>query len=181
MKSPLCDLLDGYLGEWLSGEEQAQFAAHLEQCAACRQSVAEEQRLNALLVQAIETEPLPAGLIERIEKKLNRPQRRRLAMWVAGISAAAAVLLGTVLLLLSKRAPETQSFPAPVVEVRPEPPATPPAVAVTFPRSSEVIALPMPSKNPTVTIIWVYPTVPIHATAGQAVTGSALPAERSDT
>jgi hypothetical protein len=153
-----CDLLDGFLGRWLSDEEQARFAAHLACCSICRQTVQENERLDNLLSHAmVRWAPVPKTLVDRIEAGVYLARRRR-RFTIAGLAAAAAILLCLLPAwrLLSRRAGQPTPM-APIAEVdrRPAQPPSPPVV-VTVHHADKVMTRPMESKNPNVTIIWVY-------------------------
>jgi anti-sigma factor RsiW len=163
MDSSRCDSIDAFLGEWLSPRERAEFEVHLATCQRCRQTVQEEARLNSLLKQAAELgQPVPSGLVARIEQSLRR-QRSRHTAWAAGL-VAAALVAGSVATWSWVRPqrqalvprPEVVETPAPVPQAPSEPR---PPVAISFKHPTEVIAVPQESAHPAVTIIWVYPAL----------------------
>jgi len=88
------DLLDGRL----SPEEAAALHTHLELCATCREVLADETRLRALL-----TPPAPEGFLEdimagvRVLPRHRRRGRLRLLLLPPLIAAAAAILILAVL------------------------------------------------------------------------------------
>src|SRR5262249_20129472 len=153
---------DGYLGKWLTREEQVEFEAHLANCPDCRQFVQEQQRLDDLLARAnAALVPVPTALIDQVNHRLRRARRRRAAVWAAGL-AAAGVLIGVLVpwFLAQRPAQEEPVRPA-VAEApapRPEPAPDPRSlVEVTFQAPSDLIAVPRKTEDPSVTIIWVYP------------------------
>jgi anti-sigma factor RsiW len=157
----MCERRDGYLGRWLSEVERAAFEAHLASCAECRQAVGEQAHLDRLLARAAEQlQPVPAGLIDRLDQRLRQASRRRRA-WVAGFAAAVVLAVGLALWAWKPPAGIDELPEAPAVEQAPRPePELPPAKAeVTFTPASPVIAVPVPTSDPTVTIVWVYPAV----------------------
>ena len=163
MNASLCELLDGFLGQWLTEPERTAFQAHLTDCAGCRHQLEENERLNCWLQEAMaQVAPTPAGLIPQLERQLKRARRRRLTVGLAGGVAAALVLGGLSAWWLQQPKPDEKTPQTPIVEA-PAPARAEPSVArpvrVTFARPREVIAVPRQTDNPAVTIIWVYPAV----------------------
>jgi hypothetical protein len=158
MKPSPCQSLDDYLNHDLGGEGRARFVAHLMECSDCRRAVEDHERLATLLVEA--TRSVPAGLTERVERRLRRVRRRRI---VATAAALAAALAGVWLLGRYRPRPEQPS--PPLADVRPEPPAAPEAprpadrVRVSFPPGANVLAVPVETESPNVTFVWVYPNL----------------------
>jgi hypothetical protein len=66
--------------------------------------------------------------------------------------------------------------PAPLSQPAPDPRSL---VHVTFPLSADVIAVPQPTDDPSVTVIWVYPTLKAAPQSSPAPTGSFQPSERN--
>lgn len=166
MSERLCNHLDGYLGDALAPNELEAFVAHMDDCPSCRQALAEQRRLEQLLNRAtLASSPVPAGLVDRIEDCLLAARRRRIATWSVGLAATVFLGIGATLWFM-RSTPElvnerqlTQVVPVPAADVA----VTPPRVEVTVTSSSEVVAVPVPSRNPNVTILWMYPTR--HASA----------------
>jgi anti-sigma factor RsiW len=153
-----CHSLDDFLAHDLLDDERARFTAHLRDCPECRAAVSDQQRLDALLVEAaVCRTPVPASLLERVRQRLRAAWRRRLAV------AAAALAATVALVWLLSRPTSPPDHPAPqVVQAPPEsPPAEPPQavepVRVRFPAGANVVAVPEPMESPNVTFIWVYP------------------------
>jgi anti-sigma factor RsiW len=164
MRERDCHQVDGYLGKWLSDDERVQFEAHLPNCLDCRQFVEEAQRLDSLLARANATcVPVPPALISRIEQRLRQARRRRTAAWATGLAAAAALICALSTWLFIQRVPDVapaQPLKTARLPELPRPSHEPqPSVEVTFEPSSDVIAVPQKSDNPSVTIIWVYPVI----------------------
>src|SRR5207244_2547418 len=125
--------------------------AHLADCPDCARAVRDQERLDALLAEAVDRlDPVPAGLAERIRRRRRLARRRR----VAAAAAVLAVAAGVAWLLMPTDRP-----PTPLASVQPAADAPQPAerVRVTFPAGSNVIAVPVPAESPNVTVIWVYP------------------------
>src|SRR4051812_33898355 len=126
-----CDALDDFLAHDLTGDALARFTAHLPECADCRRAVREHERFAALLAEAVAARgPVPAGLTERVSRRLWAARRRRIATAVGALAAGVAVVW-----LVGRPSPRPVE-PAPAVaEVRSAPKAPrPPEVRVTFPR-----------------------------------------------
>jgi anti-sigma factor RsiW len=172
-----CLLLDDYLAHDLGGAEAARFAAHLAVCPDCQRAVHEHERLAILLTAAADRlGPVPAGLTERVQRRLRSVRRRRLAA-LAGILAAAAA----VLLLLGRPAPRQPERELTSVEVRPQPAAPeasprPARIRVTFPAGANVVAVPVQTESPNVTLVMVYPGL---RAASRPPTGPRVSPERS--
>jgi hypothetical protein len=164
MKAANCEQRDGYLGKWLTGDELVEFEAHLAYCRDCRQIIQEEQRLESLLARANSAlAPVPPALIDRVEHRLRQAGRRSAAAWATGLAAAALLICAVAIWHLPQRVPEDGPVPSPVAAQAPRPAelahARRPLVEVTFHSPSDVIAVPQKTENPSVTIIWVYPTI----------------------
>jgi anti-sigma factor RsiW len=179
MSVPLCERRDGYLGRWLSEPEQVAFEAHLADCPECRQFVQEHLYLDRLLARASEQlQPVPAGLVDRLDRRLRQAGRRR--AWAAGLAAAAVLAAGLGVWAWKPRAAIDELPDAPVVKPTPRPDPEHPAVLakaeVTFSAAAAVIAVPIPTSDPTVTIVWVYPAISPDAGAADSIPNP----ERSD-
>jgi anti-sigma factor RsiW len=165
MTGSACEQLDAYLDRALTDRDRTAFEGHLSQCGPCRQAVEEQARLAQLLQQATaELEPIPTGLAERIDRRLRAAHRRRVVRWAGGLAAAAVVLALLVGGWLGTRTPDalmptTRQVEAPPEPAPPEPNPPAPAVTVAFPGQSDVLAVPIKTDNPNVTIIWVYPAL----------------------
>jgi hypothetical protein len=183
MSASPCDAIDGYLGKWLTEPERAAFAAHLEECPQCQKALGEQQVITRLLAMALTSEaPVPAGLSERIEKRMRSVRRRRLAGQLAALAALLALVCGVALWLRRPAHPESKATRPDIAVAPPQVPQandTPPRapVEVAFHGSSHVLALPIETHSPAITIIWVYPaagkqaqrhksikTIPSHST-----------------
>jgi anti-sigma factor RsiW len=145
-----CDQLDDYLDGELDAAAHRRFETHVAACGACRQAVAQAAHLDQLLAKA---RPVaPPGLTDRIALRIRRERNTRLAMR-SGLLVAASLLIA--LGIWSQRG-ENPVAPgdAPQVAVTPAP-----QVRIEFPDDAPVIVMPLKSKNPKVSIVWVYPTV----------------------
>ena len=104
MNRSICDQLDDYFLGGLSGDVAVGFREHLAGCSACRETVAEQERMDRCLRKAMrEIEPIPVDLPDRICKGIRSLERRRIVLRMAGVAAAAVVLLAVGSLLLVRR------------------------------------------------------------------------------
>src|SRR5690349_8181232 len=163
-----CQLLDAYIKHDLSGDERARFEAHLPACPECQRSVRDETGLDALLSAAvIQLEPVPERLTERITGKLRRARRRRVVAGIAALAACVAffVMIGQALLRDRPPAPTTRVEPVHQPPVASSPPPTI-RVRVRFPNTADVLAIPVASDSPNVTLVQVYPGLRERGSAG---------------
>lgn len=170
MNASQCDQLDDYLAGWLSDTEAADFEVHLTDCSACRRQLDQQRRIDGLLAQAVgRLEPVPHGLVDRLESQVRHFNRRRMVRAAWGLSAAVAMvlLLGVWLHLRTPEgpqpAPEKQDEPM-IVQQDMKPPApdaldAEPLVQVRLSDPSAAILVTEPTQNPNVTIVWFHPTV----------------------
>jgi hypothetical protein len=159
MRSSTCELREGYLGKWVTSKERVDFEAHLAHCPDCQPIVQEQQQLDDLLARAnVAIVPVPAGLIDEIDGLLRRARRRTMIAWASGL-AAAGILICSLAAWFAQRADKERH--AVTYKDRQVVPARDPRslVKVIFQPSSDVIAVPQKTENPSVTIIWVYPTI----------------------
>jgi Putative zinc-finger len=153
-----CQLLDDYIAHDLSADERTRFEAHLTGCRACQRVILEETELGILLTTAVETlERVPHDLILRTAHRLRRVRHRRIAGGLAALAAAVVVLVFVSRPLfrsdIEPPAPMNQELPPPrLADVGP--PKV--EVRVRFPRAAGVIALPVASESPHVTLVQVY-------------------------
>lgn len=160
MRQDICDLLSGYQDDWLAAEERAAFRDHLADCPSCRDAVGECERIDSLLRRADEAAIVPLDLAVRIDREARLRRRRRKALMAgAGVALAASVALA---LWLGTRPDVIQESPpsrVPPETALAQPAPAVPSVRVTFSQSSGVIAQPVKSDNPAITIYWVYPVL----------------------
>jgi len=129
----------------------------------------EEARRAALIDELIdavaaEEDPLPDGLIDDVERFIVA--RRRLRRWAIGSVAAAAAVLLVVACWVGMQAPEPAPRVAALPEARqdlasasPTRPTPAPVAAVIVRAGPDVIAVPVNTSNPKVTIVWLYEAV----------------------
>jgi anti-sigma factor RsiW len=146
-----CSALDDYLAGSLVGDELEEFSAHLLACSECRAAVADHERLAASLSAAVDLQPLPAGLTDRVHSRIRIACRRRVIAATGALAAAVAAAIW----LFGKPAdrPLPPMAPPEVVASRPAE-----SVRVTFP-PGQVIAIREPMQSPNVTFVWVYPNL----------------------
>jgi anti-sigma factor RsiW len=186
MTTSWCTNLDGYLQKELSAEEQAIFVAHLETCSRCRRAVQEQEFLDQLLVRATtQLNLVPEALVDRIEQRLQKGRQRRLLLVLASLATAALVVF-CVTAWWHTRSPALDLPAASSTALAPQSPQpTTPTdpralVHVTFQPRHEVIAVPLKTTNPNVTLIWVYPTATPALPSQTPASDSVWPPERKD-
>ena len=178
MSIPECDRLDDYLLDGLSEEEASAFEAHLAGCSTCRDELEHQRRIDGLLAQGTgRFEAVPRWLIDRIEGRVHRSARRRVVRLAGGLSAAAlAVSALAVWLTVGGLGPGNNRQPLVHERVEPgddgnqvDPPGGPtprpqPVASVSIADPSAAILVPVETKQPNVSIVWIYPTVgPVQA------------------
>jgi Putative zinc-finger len=166
-----CENLDAFLANDLSPVDGNRFEAHLHRCDACREAINEQRWVDALLgsPERLELErvsPAFAGSVR--DSILSR--RRRARLIACGLAAAAVLVIAvgwTAVLNGPARDPvahqiaetavrDNEPSPHPSLEGRGS--ENPPrAVFVSGP---EVIAVPVASRHPNVTIVRVYAIYP---------------------
>ncbi len=148
-----CTQLDDYLDGDLDAAARRAFEAHLRACDACRQSAAFAQHTEQLLATA---RPVaPAGLVERIDRRLRRERALQISQR-CGLLAAAAVLIALGIWSSRGRVQDVVPVARPSQQVAVAPERD---VQIRFGEDERVIAMPLKTKNPQVTIVWVYPEV----------------------
>jgi hypothetical protein len=179
-----CENLDAFLANDLSPGDSDGFEAHLLVCDTCLVAVNEQRWIDGLLRSParIELEPLPATLQEAVCNSILT--RRRHARLVACGLAAATVLVvavgWTVVLNRQSRVPDASQIAKGAVrdEERSSSPTLKErgmekAPRATFVAGPDVLAVPVASRHPNVTIVRVYTTYQ----AGLAAKASADDAE----
>jgi anti-sigma factor RsiW len=150
MDEPLCQWLDDFLAHDLVGDERQRFVDHLAVCQRCGEAVSEQRRIVGRLREALDRlEPAPAVLAGHIERRIQTVRRRRIA--VAAIALAASIALFALWLQTDHTAPSPSSRRS-----GPTLASNTPPVRVTFP-ARNVIAVPVESESPNVTVLMVYP------------------------
>lgn len=155
--------LDGELPAHL----RAVLDAHLRACADCR----ERHRQIAAIQTAVHGLAEASDQMHAPMPSIDFVRPRRLS-WRSGLAAAAVVALCFGTWLMANRlhsnapapAPQIVQAPPTIGPVEPQaaemsPPKQRPNVTVSFSNADDVIAVPVETENPNVTIIWVYHTV----------------------
>ncbi len=159
MSTEHCSRLDDYLNGELREAERIAFETHLGGCEACRRAVEVDRRWEGLLAAA---KPVaPVTLTEPIAIVAQRERvRRRNIVRICAVIGIAAGLLSFILRWSFDQG--VVPVAKPEVEVAPERVAAtpaPPEVRIEFSPESQVIAMPLKSKNLQVSIVWLYPEV----------------------
>lgn len=163
-----CEQLDAYLAGELTESDRAAFEVHLARCSECAEAVASEQRLNDLLVKAVSrTSTDRDALVRGIEKRIHRTRQIEAVKWASGIALAiVAVAIALPIAWQSATTPSPETNPkqaqAPRDPDSPFPnnrPAVETIVEVPPQNRDDTLMVTMPSTNPKVTIVWLYPVM----------------------
>jgi anti-sigma factor RsiW len=170
-----CHNLDAYLDGELAPGDAAHFAVHLATCPMCREAVDEQLWIDGLLrcpaTAQLET-PSPALVQSFRDALARRIHIRRWAAWSA--AAAAAVLIVAIgwTAKLNRQADGTGAVEVAVNDVVAPQVERP---AATFVAGPDVIAVPVASPDPNVTIVRLYsvyePDYSAQASLDQTTTG----------
>ena len=163
MNQSPCELLDDYLNHDLAVSVQNAFQRHLASCPECREVVNELQAVTSFQATALEQEPVPNTLMLKVDRA-RRQRRRRQAGWAVGIAAGMVIALLSWWGLSDDNVPSPQPQEPPIVreDLSPKPKdeeVTAPIQVVVEP-SSRIIAVPVKSDDPNITVIWTYQTLP---------------------
>lgn len=159
----VCHLIDRFLDGELSGEESARFQRHLAGCEACQTEYEAHQEFQRWVDQAKgrfdhQARDVGPRIQRAVRWRRNRP--RRLAL--SGIAATVALAIGWSQLIEAphEMSPEVVAHSAAKVDIDPasEVPAATSKASVLVPEEVPYLAVPLPSTNPNVTIIWLHPT-----------------------
>jgi hypothetical protein len=150
-----CANLDDFLLGELPADAATRFAAHLDQCAACREAVDQQRWIDELLASPIvhELESGPDWLSDSLRTRVLA--RRRRARLVACVFAAAAVLVFALGWTVLNRQALDGAASGGVAE-------TTPTNVIDLPRATfvggpDVLVVPVASRHSNVTIVRVYP------------------------
>lgn len=164
-----CENLDAFLADDLPSNDCERYEGHLVACQMCREAVNQQRWIDALLSSParVEAEPAPPVLTWSVQDSIAS-QRRKVRLIACGLTAAAVLIIAvgwSIVLNRQARLPavnqiaETSSQigePSPALSpIRRGVAAPPGAVFVGGP---EVLAVPVASRHPNVTIVRVYPT-----------------------
>ncbi len=153
-----CHNLDAYLSNDLSASDFTRFEDHLGLCEACREIVDQQNWIDTLLQSPLRTqlEPVPDNLIQQ-HTTATPPSRRRVLFAACGLASAATLLIALSLWQLNRQALNNPSETSNSRSALP-PADEKPAPAATFVGGPDVLAIPIASRNPNVTIVQIYPT-----------------------
>ncbi len=164
-----CENLDAFLDAELSPAESDRFDAHMHVCEKCQEAVNQQRWIDALLCspERFELEPVSAALSRSV---LNSISRRRHARLVAcGLAAAAVLVIAvgwTAALNRQATAPAVNHNQVAEKAVRHDEPSPSPSLKgrgiaeaprATFVAGPDVLAVPVASRHPNVTIVRVFP------------------------
>jgi anti-sigma factor RsiW len=183
-RSDPCFRLDEFLAGDLDGDPRDEFERHLAECPQCREEAESYARIVQML-QAADRERggCPPLLSARIHEAVSRRRsRRRITAaaaavvlvavaglaWMAGRSgpaaprpepkSMAAAPKHEPIPTVAPESPDSVRVVEPVLPAPPEPP-DPQVAAVTVEFGDDVIGVPIETDDPSVTILWVYPTL----------------------
>jgi len=174
MTTDICEQLDDFLADELGEHRRTAFETHLLTCTECRRAVEDNDRVNRLLTDASEQlEAHSATLVDRIEQRIGAARLRR--RFGIGLTIAASLVGLLAWLSLSARRDADQiagenDVPKPIEQHDPhrdipqdednqQQRSPHELVTVRFDPASNVLAVPVESGNPNVTILRVYPTL----------------------
>lgn len=106
------ELLSGFLDQALPGPEKRRVESHLAGCAECREELSELRSVSSL-VSGLPRRPLPAGFLQRLERRRN-PRREIPSPWPFALpfpARAAAFALSSLLVMFVLREKIQVLFP----------------------------------------------------------------------
>jgi anti-sigma factor RsiW len=171
-----CKNFDAFLSDDLPAEEATGFAEHLRHCDECREAVDEQRWIDGLLhsnaTTAIETPP--AKILATLRTSISRRSRR--AKFIAcGLAAAATIFVAMAWTALRHPTHDQSHDGAPSGRLANDNSYTDSSQRATFIAGSNVIAIPIASGHPDVTVVRVYPTyVPPYETQTAAIQPEAV-------
>ena len=179
MNDSACRQLADYLAGDIPAAERTAFDAHLRSCAACRDEVEAQRRIDELLRDANRRVEVLPGFHSLVERRIRRSGRLRIAAWAASaaVVALAAFSLGW---LLPDEGDPPIPLPEQVVDAPPQPVDSAPSVApdrepaaavaessspprVVVQVNNDAIALRVETTNPSVHIYRLLPAQPLAA------------------
>jgi hypothetical protein len=175
-----CENLDAFLDGDLSPQDRERYHAHLRLCEACHDAARRQRWIDNLLSspERLELELVPAELGQPVRNLISRRRQARLV--ACGLAAAAIFVVAvgwtTVLNRQAGVAAINQIVKTSVVDSEPSPNPSlkgrAEAQQATFIAGPDVLAVPVASRYPNVTIVRVYPTYQssfaAHATSDES-------------
>jgi anti-sigma factor RsiW len=169
MNDDLCHQLDDYLLDELPDQQRERFAQHLRECETCRSISEQQAMIEEQLKSASRAVPVPSGLSSRARQHIERDRRRRVMLSAVCVAGVAGIVVSLWFLSGNIDRRTDPALRRTIVNETPEP--TPaqedslpeetaaqdpePAVQISFP--DNVLAVPVESGDPTITLIQVYP------------------------
>jgi anti-sigma factor RsiW len=151
-----CSNLDSFLLDELSPADAAGFKAHLEDCEECREAIEQQQWIDSLLQASsqLENQIPPPHIASELRIDITRRESSRKRIFVTALAVAATLLLAITWLLNHSNSNSAEQV---ATTIRAQPAPAPPRA--TFAASGNVIAVPVKSSHPDVTIVRVYSTL----------------------
>jgi anti-sigma factor RsiW len=155
-----CKNLDAYVSDDLPDDGRTAFEFHLERCSACHDAVDQQQWIDALLQSPVRLQLEPVRIeLSGLPRTLAANRIKRVQLAACGLAAAAMLLVAVGRWELNRPAVGRIGGDASHADVAEVPhvriATTPPS---TFVASADVIAVPIKSHHPDVTIVRVYQT-----------------------
>jgi hypothetical protein len=155
-----CNSLDAYLADDLSRDDRVFFERHLANCESCRDVIDQQNWIDSMLRSPLRSqlEPVPSHLVKP-SRTARTPRRHRALVAACGLATAAALLIAICHWQLNRQATtnanQTTSINHTAATARVDEKKPPTA---TFVGGPDVIAVPIESHNPNVTVVRIYPT-----------------------
>lgn len=180
MTKALCEYLDDYVLKDLDPEVEKAFADHLADCEACRLTVEHEARINGLIKTAADAICCPPELTARIQQESQRRTHRPWAK--AGSVLAVGLVIGLLGWTILSRIPPVETrrngpvaeetLPVPDLEPALDSEESPDEIANAKPASpvrvefpEDLLALPIDSGEPDITLIQLFPVTSVSQTS----------------
>jgi hypothetical protein len=145
----------------LTPRRQRALRRHLADCTTCRAAAQHHTAIHSAMNRLADQSRDREGAEH---KPIESPRHHR--RWPRFAAIAAAMALCIVGWRIAAQLQDNRAGRTVALQPPPEPlstPTAPPAprqlVRVEFDPSTDVIALPKPTRNPNITILWIYPTV----------------------
>jgi hypothetical protein len=109
----ICDSMPWYVNGTLAEADRQKVDAHVRSCAACREELANEQRLYRAMAEGARLEYMPTASFKRLQATLDAPPpegaavgsgaRARIPRWMPGLAAASVAVAVIALGVISAR------------------------------------------------------------------------------